>query len=98
MLWEFLAALITGFGETIIHTLPYLAVIGLLSAVLSRRFACNRDVAWWRSPELATDLAYWFVVPVFTRFLRIGLLVLGAVAIFDVHGARSEEHTSELQS
>src|SRR5205807_498756 len=45
------------------------------------------DGPWWRSPDLATDLAYWFVVPVFTRFLRIGLLVLGAVVIFDVHGA-----------
>jgi sterol desaturase/sphingolipid hydroxylase (fatty acid hydroxylase superfamily) len=88
MVWEFISALITGFGETILHTAPYLVAIGLLSAALSRRFACNRDVPWWRSPDLVTDLAYWFVVPVFTRFLRIGLLVLGAVVIFDVHGAQ----------
>jgi sterol desaturase/sphingolipid hydroxylase (fatty acid hydroxylase superfamily) len=88
MLWEFISALITGFGQTIIATLPYLVVIGLLSAVLSTRFACNQDRPWWRSRDLATDLAYWFVVPVFTRFLRIGLLVLGAVVIFDIHGAQ----------
>jgi sterol desaturase/sphingolipid hydroxylase (fatty acid hydroxylase superfamily) len=89
MVWEFISALITGFGETILHTAPYLVAIGLLSAILSRRFACNRDLPWWRSPDLATDLAYWFVVPVFTRFLRIGLLVLGAAVIFDVHGAQA---------
>ena len=88
MIWEFVSSLITGFGETILHTAPYLVAIGLLSAILSRRFACNSDVPWWRSPDLATDLAYWFVVPVFTRFLRIGLLVLGAMVIFDVHGAQ----------
>jgi sterol desaturase/sphingolipid hydroxylase (fatty acid hydroxylase superfamily) len=88
MVSEFITALITGFGETIIHTAPYLIAIGLLSAVLSRRFACNPELPWWRSSELATDLAYWFVVPVFTRFLRIGLLVLGATVIFDVHGAQ----------
>src|SRR5262249_3453562 len=88
MLWDFITALITGFGITIIPTAPYLIVIGVLSALLSRRFACNPDLPWWRSSDLATDLAYWFVVPVFTRFLRIGLLVLGAVVIFDVHGAQ----------
>src|ERR1700724_1976499 len=88
MVWDFINALITGFGETILHTAPYLVAIGLLSAILSRHFACNRDMPWWRSPDLVTDLAYWFVVPVFTRFLRIGLLVLGAVVIFDVHGSQ----------
>jgi sterol desaturase/sphingolipid hydroxylase (fatty acid hydroxylase superfamily) len=31
-----------------------------------------------------TDLCYWFVVPVFTRFLRIGLLVLGAALLFGI--------------
>jgi sterol desaturase/sphingolipid hydroxylase (fatty acid hydroxylase superfamily) len=89
MLWDFLVALIDGFGQTIIATAPYLIVIGLLSAILSRRYACNPDVPWWRSRDLITDLAYWFVVPVFTRFLRIGLLVLGAVVIFDIHGAQA---------
>ena len=56
MVWEFISSLITGFGETILHTAPYLIAIGLLCAGLSRRFACNRDLPWWRSPDLATDL------------------------------------------
>src|SRR5712691_4091494 len=82
MVWDFIAALITGFGDTII-------AIALLTSVLTARFACNQDAPWWRSRDLATDLAYWFVVPVFTRFLRIGLLVLGAVLIFDIHGSQA---------
>jgi len=89
MLLEFIASLITGFGETIIATAPYLIVMGIVSALLFPRFACNRSRPWWKSPDLVTDLAYWFVVPVFTRFLRIGFLVLGAAIIFDIHGAQN---------
>src|SRR5712691_6363185 len=89
MVWDFIAALITGFGDTIIATAPYLVAIGLLTSVLTARFACNKDGPWWRSRDLVTDLAYWFVVPVFTRFLRIGLLVLGAALLFDIHGAQA---------
>jgi sterol desaturase/sphingolipid hydroxylase (fatty acid hydroxylase superfamily) len=89
MLWEFVAALITGFGETIIAITPYLVVIGIASALLAPRFACNKGEHWWKSRDLVTDLAYWFVMPVFTRFLRIGLLALGAAVIFDIHGAQN---------
>src|SRR5215467_15161315 len=75
-------------GLTFEHLAPYLVFAGVVFPLLTARYACNNTGPWWRSRELVTDLAYWFVVPVFTRFLRIGLLVLGAVVIFDVHGAQ----------
>ena len=87
MLWEFIVSLLYGFGETVMKTFPYMAVIGLICGLLSWRYACDKSRPWWRSPDLVTDLCYWFIAPIFTRFLRIGLLVLGAAVIFDIHGA-----------
>ena len=31
-----------------------------------------------------TDLCYWFLIPLFTRYLRIGLLVIGAAFLFGI--------------
>jgi sterol desaturase/sphingolipid hydroxylase (fatty acid hydroxylase superfamily) len=31
-----------------------------------------------------TDLCYWFFIPVITRYLRIGLLIVGAAALFGI--------------
>jgi sterol desaturase/sphingolipid hydroxylase (fatty acid hydroxylase superfamily) len=88
MLWEMILSIVWAFGETIIKLLPYVIVAGVLFTVLNARFACNPGERWWRSRDLVTDLSYWFVIPVFTRFLRIGLLVLGAALIFDIHGEK----------
>jgi len=86
MLSENLAAIVEAVGETLIKVAPYLAVAAIVFTVLSSRFACNPGRPWWRSPELVTDLAYWFFIPVFTRFLRIGLMVVGAVYLFGIRG------------
>jgi sterol desaturase/sphingolipid hydroxylase (fatty acid hydroxylase superfamily) len=88
MLWEMILSIVWAFGETIIKLLPYVIAAGVLFTVLNARFACNPGGRWWRSRDLVTDLSYWFVIPVFTRFLRIGLLVLGAALIFDIHGEK----------
>ena len=88
MLWEMILSIVWAFGETIIKLLPYVIAAGLLFTALTAWFACNPGERWWRSRDLVTDLSYWFVIPVFTRFLRIGLLVLGAALIFDIHGEK----------
>ena len=71
-------------GVTFEHLAPYLVFAGVVFPILTTRYACNNTGPWWRSRELMTDLCYWFVVPVFTRFLRIGLLVLGAALVFGI--------------
>lgn len=87
MSWEPLQIIIAQCFKTWLGLVPYLAAGAIIFSLLSVRFACNRDGPWWKSSELVTDLCYWFIVPVFTRFLRVGLLVLGATYIFGIRGA-----------
>jgi len=86
MSWGLVNAIVAQIGVTFAHLLPYLVAAGAVFPILSFRYACNKASPWWRSPELLTDLCYWFVVPVFTRFLRIGLLVAGAALLFGITG------------
>jgi hypothetical protein len=65
-------------GQTIMKVVPVTIVLALIFSVLSHFWACNPGVPWWRKRELATDICYWFFVPVFARVFRIGLLVVGA--------------------
>jgi sterol desaturase/sphingolipid hydroxylase (fatty acid hydroxylase superfamily) len=89
MIVGILASIIDTFGVTIVHLAPYVIGCAVLFSVLTLRYACNPGESWWRSRDLVTDLCYWFIVPVFTRFLRIGLLVLGAILLFDIHGEKA---------
>ena len=50
-------------------------------SVLAHFWACNPGKPWWRKRELLTDLCYWFIIPLFARYVRIGLLVIGAGVI-----------------
>ena len=58
--------------------------LALVFTVLSTFWACNPDRPWWRKRELVTDLCYWFIIPLVARYLRIGLLVLGAAVLFRI--------------
>lgn len=83
---DLITAIVVQMGASFIHILPYLMIAGVIFPILSYRFACNRSGPWWQHRQLATDLCYWFVVPVFTRLLRIGLLVGGAAVLFGISG------------
>jgi sterol desaturase/sphingolipid hydroxylase (fatty acid hydroxylase superfamily) len=74
-------------GQTILKVVPITIVLALIFSVLSHLWACNPGTPWWRKRELATDICYWFFVPVITRVVRIGLLVTGAGFVFNIHGA-----------
>jgi sterol desaturase/sphingolipid hydroxylase (fatty acid hydroxylase superfamily) len=73
-------------GETILKVLPWTIALGLIFTVLNHFWACNPGPPWWQKRELATDILYWFLIPTFARFVRIGSLVIGAALIFNVHG------------
>lgn len=75
------------FGQTIVKVMPITIVLALIFSVLSHFWTCNPGTPWWRKRELATDICYWFFVPVVTRAVRIGLLVTGAAVVFNVHGS-----------
>jgi sterol desaturase/sphingolipid hydroxylase (fatty acid hydroxylase superfamily) len=74
-------------GETIEKVVPITIVLAALFSVLGHFWACNPGAAWWRRRELVTDAVYWFFVPVFARVVRIGLLVVGAAVVFNIHDA-----------
>jgi sterol desaturase/sphingolipid hydroxylase (fatty acid hydroxylase superfamily) len=74
-------------GQTIEKVVPITIVLALVFTVLTHFWSCNPAAPWWRKRELVTDIVYWFFVPVFGRVFRIGLMVLGASVIFDIHDA-----------
>jgi sterol desaturase/sphingolipid hydroxylase (fatty acid hydroxylase superfamily) len=82
-----LLALIGGMGTTILKLVPVSIVLGAAFAVLSFFWACNPTGPWWRKRGLVTDLCYWFVIPLIARYLRIGMLVVGAALLFGITSA-----------
>src|SRR5258708_30913256 len=74
-------------GQTMAKVLPVTIALALLFSVLADFWACKPGRPWWRKRELVTDLCYWFLVPMFARVFRIGLLVLGAGLLFRIHDA-----------
>jgi sterol desaturase/sphingolipid hydroxylase (fatty acid hydroxylase superfamily) len=85
MFAEFLSILSIA-GETMIKLVPVTVGFGVVFFVLTHYCACNPGSAWWRKSEIVTDVLYWFVIPVLARFVRIGLMVLGAAMLFGIHG------------
>lgn len=74
-------------GGTIAKVVPITIVLALVFSVLTHFWACNPGTPWWRKRGLVTDICYWFFVPLLARVLRVGLLVLGAGVIFNIHDA-----------
>src|ERR1041384_3545010 len=74
-------------GQTLAKVLPVTIALALLFSVLAHFWACNPGRPWWRKRELVTDLCYWFLVPLFARVFRIGLLVLGGALLFGIRDA-----------
>ena len=74
-------------GQTIEKVVPITFALALVFSVLSYFSPCNPGAPWWQRRELVTDVVYWIFVPVFARVLRIGLLVVGAGVVFNIHDA-----------
>jgi len=81
---EELITLFESMGAAVFKLLPITLSLGLVFAVLSFFWACNPGRPWWRKRELFTDVCYWILIPLFARYLRIGLLVIGAALLFGI--------------
>jgi sterol desaturase/sphingolipid hydroxylase (fatty acid hydroxylase superfamily) len=73
-------------GTTVLKILPISIALGIVFALLTHWSACNPGHPWWRKRELVTDILYWFLIPLAARFVRIGLMVMGAAMLFNIHG------------
>jgi sterol desaturase/sphingolipid hydroxylase (fatty acid hydroxylase superfamily) len=81
-----LYSVVTVAGETLLKLLPISLALGIVFAVLTHWQACNPGRLWFQRREIVTDILYWFLIPLGARFVRIGLMVMGAALIFDIHG------------
>ena len=84
MSWQFVRDSAEQFLLTLWHVLPWLALMGVVFSVLSLVTPCNKGKHWWQKDGLVTDFAYWIFVPVFTRYLRIWLTVMGTMLLFHI--------------
>lgn len=73
-------------GETMLKIVPISIALGLVFALLTHWSACNPGRAWWHKREMVTDICYWFLIPLAARFVRIGLMVMGAAYLYGIHG------------
>ncbi len=80
---DLLAVAVTA-GETISRGVPISIGLAAAFTVLTWFWACNPGRSWWHKRDLVTDLCYWFFIPVITRFLRIGLLIVAAALVFQI--------------
>jgi sterol desaturase/sphingolipid hydroxylase (fatty acid hydroxylase superfamily) len=76
-------------GTTLIRLVPTTIVLGAAFAVLTHWSACNPGRPWWRKREIVTDLCYWFLIPLFTRYFRIAMLALGATLLFGIRDGQA---------
>ena len=79
-----LLSVVFSFGQTFTRGLPISLALAAIFTVLTSFWACNPGQAWWRKRDLVTDLCYWFFIPVITRYLRIGMLIVGAALLFRI--------------
>src|ERR1700749_4405936 len=84
MLSGIAADVISNFAGTLGRTLPYMAAMGGGFSVLSTLSPCNKGRPWWEKRGLVTDLCYWLIVPLMTRYARIGFTVLFTVYLLGI--------------
>ncbi|MGB6502563.1 MAG: sterol desaturase family protein [Xanthobacteraceae bacterium] len=79
-----LLSFVIGFGQTFLKAVPVSLAIAGVFTILTWFWACNPGRPWWHKRDLITDLCYWFFIPVITRYLRIGMLIVGAAVLFGI--------------
>jgi sterol desaturase/sphingolipid hydroxylase (fatty acid hydroxylase superfamily) len=84
-MFEELYSFIVSLGHTlVVKIVPVSIILAVVFSVLSLFWACNAGRPWWRKRDLLTDVCYWFFIPLIGRYLRIGLLIIGAAMVFGI--------------
>jgi len=89
MSWELAGDVINGFGHTLNRIVPVTIAMAVVFTLLSWLSPCNAGKPWWNKRGLVTDLCYWIVIPIFTRYMRIGLTVLFTVYLLGIRGSEA---------
>src|SRR4051812_5839690 len=83
-MFESFLAIVTPIGTDLLQNMAILLGLGAVFTVLTHFWACNPGRPWWRKRGLATDLCYAFIIPLINRYVRIGMIVAGAVVLFGI--------------
>ena len=83
-----LLSFVISFGQTFLKAIPISLALGAVFTILTWFWACNPGRAWWHKRDLVTDLCYWFFIPIIARYLRIGMLIVGAALLFRITTTR----------
>ena len=76
---EQLLSFFSTFADAVLDTMRTAVALGVVFTLLSVLFTpCNKDFSWWRRTDLPTDLAYFFVMPLFGRFAVIFFVLVAA--------------------
>ncbi len=82
--WSGIAETASQIAHTTMRMLPATLAAAAIFSVLSLWSPCNAGKPWWQKRGLGTDLAYWILIPVFTRYVRIGLTILFTVWLLGI--------------
>ena len=82
MNWKLAGEATWQFVLTLWHVAPWLAAMGVVFSLLTLISPCNQGKPWWHKRGLGTDLAYWIFAPVFSRYLRVWVTVVGTMWLF----------------
>jgi sterol desaturase/sphingolipid hydroxylase (fatty acid hydroxylase superfamily) len=76
---EQLLSFFATFADAVLDTMRTAIALGIVFTLLSVLFTpCNKGFSWWRRTDLPTDLAYFFVMPLFGRFAVIFFVIVAA--------------------
>jgi len=76
---------------------PSIVAMAVVFTVLSlfSAQACNPGCPWWRNRGLVTDVCYLVVIPFIAPYMRMGLIILGAILLFGgIDPAHIEDYVS----
>jgi len=62
----------------------WIFILAVTFGILEKLMPCNRGQLSWREISSVTDILYWLIVPIFTRFVRIAFIGAGVFLLF--HG------------
>jgi sterol desaturase/sphingolipid hydroxylase (fatty acid hydroxylase superfamily) len=68
----------------------YYAFSAFIFVVLCRGNECNVGMKYWKLSNVLVDLCYWFIVPLFNKYVKLILLVIGAQLVLGLHSAEEQ--------
>jgi sterol desaturase/sphingolipid hydroxylase (fatty acid hydroxylase superfamily) len=79
-------------GSLIPITLGMAAAYTALALFSSQ--ACNPGSSWWRNRGLTTDALYWLIIPFFSPYIRVGLML--AIAVIPMRFVTEDQLTDYI--